>query len=162
MLRASENEAFRAYLKNRNNEAIDQLVHETNRLVEPLIDCTRCGACCKGLMINVTEAESEDISAHLKISKEAFIEKYIEKSIGGVMIMNTIPCHFLEDSKCTVYENRFSECRDFPHLHKPHFNDRLFGTMMHYSICPIVFNVIEQLKIKTNFFTPKNLAENES
>ena len=86
------------------------------------------------------------------MTKKHFEEKYIEKSEGGMMIMNTIPCHFLNDNKCGVYENRFKECRDFPHLHKPNFNDRLFGTLIHYAICPIIFNVIEQLKIETDFF----------
>jgi hypothetical protein len=103
-------------------------------------------------MINVTESESESISSHLKMTKKHFEEKYIEKSEGGLMIMNTSPCHFLNDNKCGVYENRFKECRDFPHLHKPNFNDRLFGTLIHYAICPIIFNVIEQLKIETDFF----------
>jgi hypothetical protein len=45
-----------------------------------------------------------------------------------------------------VYENRFSSCREFPHLHKPGFNTRLFETFMHYNICPIVFHVVEKLK----------------
>jgi hypothetical protein len=37
-------------------------------------------------------------------------------------------------------------------VNKPNFADRMFGTLMHYSICPIVFNVVEQLKFKLEFF----------
>ena len=155
VLREEENEAFRSFLNHRDRYDIDNMVHDINLKVEPLIDCTHCGACCKGLMINVTKNETEDIAKHLNITTEHFTEKYIEESAGGMMIMNTIPCHFLEDKKCSVYEHRFSECRDFPHLHKPNFNDRLFATLIHYSICPIIFNVVEELKIKTNFFKQK-------
>jgi len=103
-------------------------------------------------MINVTQEESNTVAEHLKMSAANFEEMHIEKSAGGQMIMNTIPCHFLSDSKCTIYEKRFNECREFPHLHKPNFNDRLFGTLIHYSICPIIYNVVEQLKIETDFF----------
>ena len=103
-------------------------------------------------MINVTKEEAAHAASGVGISTEVFKEKYIEESTGGQWIMNTIPCHFLTDNKCSIYENRFAECRAFPHLNKPNFADRLFGTLMHYSICPIVFNVVEQLKVKLDFF----------
>ena len=139
-------------MRNKDSVYIDNLVFGINAKVEKTIDCTVCGACCRGLMINVTKTESASVANFLKMKEADFKEKYVEESSGGQMIMNTIPCHFLEDSKCKIYENRFTECRDFPHLHKPNFSDRLFGTLIHYSICPIIYNVIEQLKIELNFF----------
>ena len=102
-------------------------------------------------MINVAVTEITPVAKQLQLTDSTFREKYIEESEGGQMIMNRIPCHFLSGTKCTVYENRFAECRDFPHLHKPNFTRRLFGTLMHYSICPIIYNVVEQLKIQTGF-----------
>jgi len=152
VLRQFENEAFRDFINNKNQTIIDQYVFEINEFVEDKIDCTKCGACCKSLMINLTSNESENASMHLNMSEPDFKEKYIEESQQGMMIINSIPCHFLENDKCTIYENRFKECRDFPHLNKPNFSQRLFATLIHYSICPIIFNVVEQLKIKTNFF----------
>jgi hypothetical protein len=50
-----------------------------------------------------------------------------------------------------VYEDRFAGCREFPALHLPFFTKRLFTVMMHYSRCPIIFNVVEKLKMKTGF-----------
>ncbi len=130
---------------------VDQLVQTINQKIEPNVDCTSCGACCRGLMINVTEEETKSTASYLSLSHEIFKEKFIESSEQGVMIMNTIPCHFLSENKCTIYENRFNECRDFPHLNKPNFRDRLFGTLIHYGICPIIYNVIEELKVITRF-----------
>ena len=127
------------------------LVHTINNEVTPQIDCTQCGNCCKSLMINVTTEEAVALAAHLDISVPVLKEKYIEESQGGQMVINTIPCHFLSGTKCTVYENRFTGCRDFPHLHKNNFTSRLFGTLMNYAACPIIFNVVEELKIKTGF-----------
>lgn len=103
-------------------------------------------------MINVEKEEIIPVAGKLALTKEEFTEKYIETGFSGKMIMNTIPCAFLEENKCNVYEERFNECREFPHLHKPNFNKRLFATLIHYSICPIIFNVVEALKIETGFF----------
>ena len=139
------------FVKNKEGDIIDAMVHRINNTIAPQIDCTQCGACCKMLMINVTEAETESVSRHLEISAAAFIEKYIEESLQGQMIINTVPCHFLEGTKCAVYKQRFTECREFPHLHRNNFKDRLFGTLVHYAICPIIFNVVEELKVETGF-----------
>lgn len=147
-----ENYAFKEALRTADPTTIDGLVQELNELITPQIDCTACGNCCKTLMINVTQPEVEDVAAHLGITTGELKGKYIETSQqGDMMIVNTIPCHFLKGSMCSVYEHRFAECREFPGLHRPGFVNRLFATFMHYGRCPIIFNVIEQLKIKTGF-----------
>jgi uncharacterized protein len=146
-----ENDAFRSYLQKIDSDALDKTVHAINEKITPQIDCTTCGGCCRQLMINVTPEENIKVAAHLNITPQAFKEKYLEESLQGKMIMNTIPCHFLADSKCTVYENRFTECRAFPHLHENNFKGRLFGTLIHYAMCPIIYNVVEELKVETGF-----------
>lgn len=146
-----ENERFRIFLKQQDSDEIDLTVHKLNAEVTAEIDCTQCGNCCKSLMINVTVEETTLLATHLQLSKDDVKKIYLEESEEGQMIINKIPCHFLTNNRCSIYENRFTDCRDFPHLHKPHFTGRLFGTMMYYSICPIVFNVVEKLKAELNF-----------
>ena len=103
-------------------------------------------------MINVEEGDAARLAAHLNMNIADFENRYVEKSSAGTLaVMNTIPCHFLSDNKCVVYEARPNECREFPGLHKPGFNDRLFATFMHYGRCPIIYNVIEALKVKLDF-----------
>jgi Fe-S-cluster containining protein len=150
--RENENDTFRSFLKNQNSAEIDRLVHSINNEITPKIDCTKCGNCCKTLMINVTAEEAERLATHLEMTIPDLKSKYIEESLQGKMIMNTIPCHFLGGTKCTIYEERFTECRDFPHLHKDNFTDRLFGTLMYYAMCPIIFNVVEELKMQSGFY----------
>jgi Fe-S-cluster containining protein len=147
----NENDAFRIFLKQQDIGTVDAIVHEVNAVVTPQIDCTQCGNCCRSLMINVTPEETLSLAVHLKEKIEVVKEKYIEISSEGQMIVNTIPCHFLANSSCTIYENRFTECREFPHLHKENFTGRLFGTLMYYALCPIIFNVVESLKEKLEF-----------
>jgi uncharacterized protein len=146
-----ENDAFRSYLQKIDSTDLDKKVHAINNIITPQIDCTECGACCRQLMINVTEEEKIKVAHHLHITPQQFKEKYLEESMQGKLIMGSIPCHFLADSKCTVYENRFTECRAFPHLHETNFKGRLFGTLIHYAMCPIIYNVVEELKVEVGF-----------
>jgi hypothetical protein len=146
-----ENQQFVLYLKSKDGQEIDALVLELNDIISAKIDCTQCGNCCKSLMINVSQSEADNLSAHLHQSRNEFDKQYVEKGNNGMMIINTIPCLFLHENKCTVYEHRFAGCREFPGLHLPHFTKRLFTIFMHYERCPIIFNVVEELKTITNF-----------
>ena len=145
-----ENDAFRFFLKQQDGEQIDRIVHRLNDEIAPEVNCTQCGNCCKS-MVNVTSEEVLSLATHLQINLAGFKEKYIEESEQGQMIINAIPCHFLSGTTCSIYEYRFTQCRDFPHLHKPHFTGRLFGTLMYYATCPIIFNVVEKLKNELGF-----------
>jgi len=149
--REEENRHFLQYIKRLNGEVLDEQVHDLNDEVSQEIDCTQCGNCCKKLIINITHKEVEGLANYLNRPVADVKEQYIEESMGGQCFINSIPCHFLADNKCTIYEQRFTECRDFPHLHKPGFKERFLGTLLHYGNCPIVYNVVEELKKTTGF-----------
>jgi uncharacterized protein len=149
--RENENDAFRSFLKQQDGAMIDKKVFRLNESVSAGVDCTTCGNCCKSLMINVTEKEAQNLSAPLQLTLEEIKEKYLEVSPGGKMVISRIPCHFLSGTKCSIYQHRFEGCREFPHLDRPNFTSRLFGTLMYYGTCPIIFNVIESLKEELDF-----------
>lgn len=147
-----ENISFVEFLKNQNSEKLDSLVFNIQNEITKTIDCTLCGNCCKSLMINVEPNDITQLSSYLKMKEEVVKEKYLETSgTSTLAIMNKIPCHFLNENKCTVYEARPSECRVFPGLDLPHFQKRLFAFFIHYETCPIVYYSIEMLKTKLNF-----------
>jgi uncharacterized protein len=147
-----ENISFRDFLSAQSSSEIDAMVFALNKKHEALIDCTTCGNCCRSLMINLEAGDSERLSSHLQMTNVNFKTTYVEcSSSGEIEIMNTIPCHFLSENKCTVYEARPSECREFPGLHRENFIGRSFATFMHYDRCPIIHDVIEDLKIETGF-----------
>lgn len=143
------NEKLKSMLLRLENTYVDELMFSLNNEISPQIDCTQCGNCCRSLMINVEKEDALRLAAHLGLPVESFKNKYIERSSEGTLsVMNTIPCSFLHNNKCTVYEARPNECREFPGLHRPNFTGRLFATFMHYGRCPIIYNVIEELKKK--------------
>ncbi|MBU3745149.1 MAG: YkgJ family cysteine cluster protein [Sediminibacterium sp.] len=150
--REEENDQFHYFLQALPANEVDEKVYAIQDVITPQIDCQQCGNCCKTLMIQVTAAEANRVAAHLQQDATDFTNAYLEKGIGGQMILHSIPCTFLQDRSCSIYEHRFAGCREFPALHLPGFTNRFFTVAMHYARCPIVFNTIEALKIECNFF----------
>lgn len=146
-----ENDHFRQYLTRLDGTIIDATVHEIYTRVNAAVSCTDCGNCCNHLVVNITPEEIVGLSNFLQKPEAIVREEYIEESLQGACYINTIPCHFFSNKKCTIYTQRFTECRDFPHLHKPGFRERLLGTLLHYPACPIIYNVVEQAKTALGF-----------
>ncbi|MCK9399351.1 MAG: YkgJ family cysteine cluster protein [Bacteroidales bacterium] len=67
------------------------------------------------------------------------------------IILKGNPCIFLNGNKCEIYKSRPNDCKSFPHLQKRGFTTRLIGIIEYSMICPIVFNVFEELKIAMKF-----------
>jgi Fe-S-cluster containining protein len=151
ILREDENEKFRRYLKNRNVHKTDVLVHRLNNEIAPRIDCTQCGNCCKELTPYLSKDDLKQIAEATRHSIEDAAAAFTEKDEYGVALAKDLPCCFLADNKCTIYQHRPETCHSFPHLHKPDFNSRLRRVMENYSICPIIFNVIERMKVEMGF-----------
>ena len=137
-----ENDDFLLFLQQHDSKAIDTLVHTLNDNVSKTIDCTSCGNCCRSLMINIEPGEPEQLAIHLNMPLRDVKEQFIEESQQGKMIINTIPCHFLNDNKCSIYTHRFKECREFPHLHKPGFHHNC-----HLSHCIVSLVLLRYLKL---------------
>lgn len=137
---------------------LDERVHALNKEVSAAVDCTACGNCCRTLVINITPEEIKDLAAFLGQTEAEVRAAYIEESLQGNCFINSVPCHFLDGSRCSIYAQRFTECRDFPHLHKPGFRERALGTLGHYGRCPIIFNVVERLKRELGFLLPDTEA----
>ena len=143
-----ENEQFRQQLTGIEERVLDAMAHAVNDEVSSLVDCTACGNCCRTLVINVERDDVPGCARGVGLTEAAFEDKYIEESAAGHLFVSTVPCHFLTDNKCTVYEHRFTDCREFPHLHKPGFRERLGNTLMYYGMCPIIYNVVEEMKFR--------------
>jgi Fe-S-cluster containining protein len=102
--------------------------------------------------VAVDAEEIERLARHMGISAEEFESRHVaEDNDYGEKFMPETPCPFLGGTVCTIYEDRPTVCRDFPHLHKEGFRSRLFGVVDNCAICPIVFNVLEELKRRTNW-----------
>jgi Fe-S-cluster containining protein len=142
---------FRSFLKSKDEDRLDRTVKDLFNFYSSKIDCTQCGNCCTVLKPIIQNADIKTLAPLTNKSDQDFKIDYTVTDEDGDMHFKDLPCPFLLDKKCTVYDSRPEDCRSYPHLHKEEFLSRLFGVIDNYSICPIVFNVYEDLKYKFHF-----------
>jgi len=151
----AEDMSFRAFLKGRlnlSNEELDAVVQETTDEVWKQIDCLKCANCCRTLQIVVDDKDIQRLAQRLKMTTQQFAKQYVETDQYQTQYLKSTPCSFLgEDNRCSVYEDRPQACRDFPYLHAEGFRQRTFMMIDNTAVCPIVFNVWQQLKERLKF-----------
>ena len=155
-----ENHTLRQYLKHQDRlseEELDQLVFDVTRRVWAGIDCTTCGNCCKELTPGMTDEEAQRLAAHLGLSLADFRGQYLkapgspgedsqDDADDARWRIRGKPCPFLKDNRCSVYEGRPAECRNYPYLYEPEFSFRTLGMIERTFTCPVVCRVFEELK----------------
>ena len=151
----ADNWNFRAYLQQEVDPGdIDRKVHEINTRVSAAIDCTKCGNCCREIHPNMTSQDLSQLTAGLGL-KESDLDSKIRVEADGTAVFCESPCPMLKENKCTVYQHRPDDCREYPHLHKPDFLGGSVGVIENYGTCPIIFNVYRELK-KSFSYNPEN------
>lgn len=149
-----ENWAFRYWVKNhvhRSDRELDSLVREINMEVSAHIDCDKCRNCCAQFSPELGEADVKRMAAKLGITTEDFEDRYVELSEFGERVAIGPPCPFLVGLRCIMEEARPVECRYFPFLKKSGFRSRLMGVVGRAGVCPIVYNVLEELKRRLGY-----------
>jgi Fe-S-cluster containining protein len=155
--RVNENYQFRQFIKHHprlSSEQVDGIVHKLEQKVWQKIDCTTCANCCREVAPTFSQSDIDRLAGHLGVSNSELIEKYLkptESTEENPWIMRQTPCPFLADSRCTVYEHRPENCRDYPYLHKDEFTSRTLSMIGRIPQCPAVFEVWEDLKRATGF-----------
>jgi len=114
-----ENLDFRFFLKGQDPEKIDKIVHRLNKLIVEQIDCTQCGNCCKTTGTSISDSELIILAGLENITATEFEARFVEKEENdNAKYLKEIPCKYLSEKKCTIYENRPEDCRSYPHTHK--------------------------------------------
>lgn len=150
--REDENWEFRSFLKGCDDEKVDEIVHRLYEEIEPQIDCTACGNCCKQILPELGDEDIVRLAGALKISAPQFTAEYlVEAEEGEGFTFNASPCPLLAEGMCAQYVVRPKACVSYPHLHKDGFVFRLFQAVTNCSVCPIVFHVYERLKDEFHF-----------
>ena len=151
-----ENWKFRQFVKfgcKLNEEEMDRQVWEATKRVWAEIDCTACANCCREVRPTFSEEEVSRLAARLETTPQQFVDTYLEPNGVGdnPWKTRTRPCPFLKDNRCSVYEDRPADCKGYPYLYEPEFSSRTMGMISRAFICPIVYEVIEELKRSWGF-----------
>ncbi len=151
--KADENWRFRAHVKHigrLSGPRLNALAEELGRAAEAEMDCTTCGACCRENHIPLDEDEVHRLSARLALPVLDFRQVHMDRDDDGRPALRATPCPFLEESRCGIYADRPEACRGYPYLGMDVRKD-FVGLLERAETCPIVYEMIEQLKTRLGF-----------
>jgi len=147
LLNKKENKRLFEKLKKENNRQLDETFQTLHNEVFSITDCLDCANCCKTTGPLFTVKDIERIAKYLNLKPGNFVQKYLHKDEDDDMVLNTLPCSFLQtDNTCSIYEVRPKACREYPHTDRKNMKEILNITYLNISICPAVFDIIEKLK----------------
>ena len=141
------NQKFAEFLKTKDSDATDKIVANLSQNVSLGIDCKKCANCCKSLTVAANYQDSAKVAASLNLEHSEFKANYMKRDYNGDMVFKQRPCPLLKNDLCSVYENRPTTCRTYPHLEKGNFIGRLQNVLSNLKVCPIAYNTFELLKL---------------
>lgn len=146
--RSAENakEYARFLRRNDRKESLDRLpgLHEE---AFQHVDCLSCANCCRNYSPRFKTPDIKRISRVLGMKEGAFIETYLRLDEEGDYVVKSTPCPFLgSDNRCSIYEDRPSDCSRFPYTDEDVLLKRPAITLKNATFCPAVYYVLERLK----------------
>lgn len=150
----NENLKFRTFLKNHAEE--EELDKQFLRLHKELFaeyDCSKCRNCCKLYHGSIPTEDFERDAAYLGISKEQFVDFFLEKDTYGLNYQTKHqPCDFLqEDGSCKLGDCKPESCKKYPYTDQPERLWSLYSVLQAVEVCPVAFEIYERLKQEYNF-----------
>ena len=147
-----ENYRFRRYLKNHaDEEELDRQFKKLHEKYFKIYDCRKCRNCCKEIGISMSEEELDKICNYLKLDKEKYIEKNLINNYGEYSFKDT-KCKFLDECNNCQIENCLPiTCKEYPYTNKEERLFSLLGVVANASVCPVVYEILEELKHEYHF-----------
>ena len=134
-------------LKRKRPNSLDDVVHKLHDEAFEKIDCLKCANCCKTTSPIFYERDIDRVAKRLRVRPSDFIAQYLHQDEEGDYVLNSAPCTFLDsDNYCSIYEDRPTACREYPHTDRKRFYQVLDLTLKNTFVCPAAFEIVEQLK----------------
>jgi len=151
-----QNYKFRAFLKNRaDDDELDKQFLELHKELFAGYDCCKCANCCKTCRIALDNDEVKRIAVFLDLTENDFIAAYLANADPDDEKPYKIkgkPCPFLcDDGRCRVQDCKPDVCAEFPYTDHPERLSSMYGIIEHAEVCPIVFEILERLKVMYGF-----------
>ena len=145
-LAESRQKVYRQFLDRVNRNRALALLPDLHEAATSATDCLQCAQCCKRYSPRFKTPDIKRISRVMGLRQSVFIEKYLRVDEEGDYVTRTTPCPLLgADNRCSVYEDRPSDCRRFPYSDEDVFFKRPRITLENVRFCPITYRVLEGL-----------------
>tara|TARA_B110001452_G_scaffold174945_1_gene146669 strand:- start:180 stop:713 length:534 start_codon:yes stop_codon:yes gene_type:complete len=152
-----KNKSFITKLKKKKKaNHIDTIFQEKHEEVFEVIDCLKCGNCCKTTSPVFRDVDIKRISKKQKIKSLKFIETYLRTDSDGDYVLKSSPCAFLNkvDNSCTIYHYRPLACESYPHTNRKNMYQILDLTLKNTEVCPAAAKIITELQKENNMDKP--------
>jgi uncharacterized protein len=137
---------YAQYLKRADKNKVLKQLPDLHEEAFSKIDCLQCARCCRGYSPRFKTPDIKRISRHLGLREGDFIETYLRLDKEGDYVTRSHPCPFLgDDNKCSIYDERPSDCERYPYTDEDVFIKRTALTLKNSEICPAVYYVLEKL-----------------
>ncbi len=140
-----DNLILRAFLKGRDSDEVDRLVHKLHRELFAEADCISCSNCCRVIVPVLSSKDIVRISRALGMTENEFKNAYLKK-VENRWMYKTKTCPFLTARGCSVYDYRPDTCRQYPYTDQKEIIYRLVNLVANCEVCPVVFEIFERLK----------------
>lgn len=140
-----DNWILRSFLKGQDSSEVDKLVNELHQELFAGFSCYSCLNCCKSIVPLISENEIKVIAKRIALTEDELKSKYLEQTATGFRV-NKVPCLFLTNTGCSIYECRPLNCREYPFTSSKYISSRLINLVENCEICPVVFEIFERLK----------------
>lgn len=126
---------------------LDKTVSSFHDEVFEETDCLKCANCCKTTSPIFYERDIERAAKSLRLRPSEFIEKYLKIDEDKDYVLKSSPCPFLDyENYCTIYSDRPSACREYPHTNRKRFYQISKLTYRNTHVCPAAFEVVQKLR----------------
>ena len=152
-----KNKSFITKLKKKKKaNHIDTIFQEKHEEVFKVIDCLKCGNCCKTTSPVFRDVDIKRISKKQKIKSLKFIETYLRTDSDGDYVLKSSPCAFLNkvDNSCAIYHYRPLACESYPHTNRKNMYQILDLTLKNTEVCPAAAKIITELQKENNMDKP--------
>ena len=142
-----ENQSFFKKLKNKPPKNLDILFHTTHNEVFAKTNCLNCANCCKTTSPIFYQRDIARAAKAVKLKPGEFIQEYLFMDEEGDFVLKKAPCPFLNsENYCTIYEDRPTACREYPHTNRKKMFQILDLTYQNTLVCPAVLEIVERIK----------------
>lgn len=142
-----ENKLLFKKLRKMQSSDLDKRIHSLHHKYMEEIDCLECGNCCRSISPAVKDSDISRLSKFLKTKPSDLVSTYFVMDEEGDYVFKTEPCPFIgEDNFCSVYAARPRACKEYPHTDRVKIHQVLDITFKNISVCPIVYEIVQELK----------------
>ena len=149
----NENYKFRTYLKNHADpQELDVQFKQLHKKYFAVYDCSKCHNCCIKLKGTIPENDLKRDAEYLKVTTNEFKSKYLDDKLRNHEYdTKNCPCDFFDGKECILGDCKPESCKNYPHTNKDNRLASMWSIVDNTSICPVVYEIIEELKKIYNF-----------